>query len=98
MVLILFVFALAITSAFITSKAQAEINLSGTASSSARFGFGNNLGAFLISTARFFRAESEAATLRVSAWFAADTPSLSSMLFLGGGLLLFDAILRRRVS
>jgi hypothetical protein len=96
--LLLAVLVLAIMFGFITTKAQAEINLGSSASSFAHVTSGSNLGAFLMSTARYFLADSKAIALRLSAWFATDTPSPSSMLFLGGGLLLFGAFLRRRLS
>jgi hypothetical protein len=96
--LLLAVFALAITFGFITTRAQAEINPGSSTSGSAYFTPGSNLGAFLMSTARYFLADTKAIALRLSVWFATDTPSPSSMLFLGGGFLLFGALLRRRPS
>jgi len=94
--LILGVIALAITSGFLMTGTQAEIRAASSASGPAQVAHGNHAGVSLMSATSYFLAHPGAAALRLRTWFATITPSPSSMLLLGGGLLLLGAFLRRR--
>jgi len=93
--LILGVIALAITSGFLTTRTQAGIHAANSAASSAQVTPGGHPSSFLMSASYFF-AHPSAAALRLRAWFATITPTPSSMLILGAGLVLLGAFLRRR--
>jgi len=92
--LILGVIALAITSGFLMTGTQAEVRAASSASGLAQVAHGSH--ASLMSSTSYFLAHPGAAALRLRTWFATITPSPSSMLLLGGGLLLLGAFLRRR--
>jgi len=94
--LILGVIALAITSGFLMNGSQAEIRAASSATGPAQVAHGNHAGASLMSSASYSLAHPSAAALRLRMWFTTISPSPSSMLLLGGSLLLLGAFLRRR--